>query len=76
MNPVRQSMQSSQTLLSARLRPFVWRLRLRDTLQVLQRTAYLPGVGFIAVQVIGRLSPIPHLVWWSCLPLALWLLGL
>lgn len=69
-------MQSSSTLLHTRLRPLAWRLRLRDTLGWLQRTAYLPGVGFILVQAIGRLVPIPNLVLWSLVPLVAWVLGL
>ncbi|CAA9394122.1 MAG: hypothetical protein AVDCRST_MAG93-9877, partial [uncultured Chloroflexia bacterium] len=69
-------MQSSNTLLHTRLRPLAWRLRLRDMLGWLQRTAYIPGVGFIALQGIGRLVPIPHLLWWSFAPLVVWLLAL
>ncbi len=69
-------MISSQTLLHAHLRPLAWRLRLRDTLALVQRTAWVPGAGFIAIQLVGRLVPITRLAWWSLLPLALWLLGL
>src|SRR5687767_5159585 len=70
------TMQASQTLLHTRLRPFAWRLRVRDTLQLFQRSAFIPGAGLIAVQIVGRLVPIPNLLWWSLLPVALWAVGL
>jgi len=69
-------MQASHLTLRRTLRPLAWRLRVRDTLALLQRTAYVPGAGFIVLQIVGRLLPIPHLLWWSLLPLALWLIAL
>src|SRR5262249_52757505 len=58
-----------------RLRPMRGRLRMGDTLLFASRTLWMSLAGFALVQVAGRLVPIPHLLAWSMLPPALWLLA-
>ncbi|PLS80506.1 MAG: hypothetical protein CYG59_07515, partial [Chloroflexi bacterium] len=69
-------MASTTFDLQRHLRPLQRRLRLRDTLALAQRSAWLPGTLCVLVQAVGRLVPIPHLVFWSLAPLGLWLAGL
>ncbi len=69
-------MQADRSALYLRLRPFAWRLRLRDTFGYAQRTAWFPGLGLVALQLAGHLLPIPHLNWWSWLPALVWLGGM
>src|SRR5690349_4972962 len=68
-----ETMASMTLDLYRRLRPIQRRLRLRDTLGLAQRTAWLPGTLCVLVQALGHLVPIAYLVWWSLLPLVLWL---
>ena len=65
-------MASTTYDLQRRLRPIQRRLRLRDTLQLAQRTAWFPGTGFVLMQAIGRIVPIANLLIWSLAPLVVW----
>src|SRR5262245_49653264 len=59
-----------------RLRPMAARLRLRDSLLLASRTLWLGTLGFLLVQLAGRLVPIPNLLLWSLVPPLLWLLAM
>src|SRR5947207_677215 len=62
--------------LQRRLRPMALRLRLRDTLLLASRTLWVGLAGGALVQVAGRLLPVPNLLLWSLVPLALWLVAM
>src|SRR5262245_60102995 len=59
-----------------RLRPMGARLRLRDSLLLSSRTLWGGLAGFAAIQLAGRLLPIPNLLLWSLIPPTLWLLAM
>ncbi|MDW8212748.1 MAG: hypothetical protein RMJ55_04270 [Roseiflexaceae bacterium] len=60
--------------LQQRLRPMALRLRLRDTLWFASSTMWIAALASLAIQIAGRLFPIPGLLWISLAPLALWIL--
>ncbi|MGB9752143.1 hypothetical protein, partial [Roseiflexus castenholzii] len=60
--------------LQQRLRPMALRLRLRDTLWFASSTLWIATLVSLALQIAGRLFPIPGLLWISLAPLALWAL--
>ncbi|MDW8144715.1 MAG: hypothetical protein RMJ48_00195 [Roseiflexaceae bacterium] len=60
--------------LQQRLRPMARRLRLRDTLWFASSTLWIAALASLALQIAGRLFPIPGLLWISLAPLALWAL--
>jgi septal ring factor EnvC (AmiA/AmiB activator) len=51
------------------------RLRLRDGWRWLQRSAWIPALGALLIQLIGRLLPVERLDLWSLAPFVAWLLG-
>jgi len=51
------------------------RLRLRDGWRWLQRSAWVPALGALLIQALGRLLPIERLDLWSLAPFAVWLLA-
>src|SRR6266508_2719288 len=59
-----------------RLRPMRSRLRLRDTLLLASRTLWIGMLGFMLVQIAGRLLPIPNLLILSLVAPALWLVAI
>ncbi|GAC1550857.1 MAG: hypothetical protein NVS2B7_26950 [Herpetosiphon sp.] len=67
-------MYATPSLLQRRLKPFGRRLRLRDTVDGLQRTAWTPGLAMLLIQLAGHIVPIAHLTVLSTAPLAAWLL--
>ncbi len=60
--------------LQQRLRPMALRLRLCDTLWFASSTLWIAALLSLAIQLAGRLFPIPGLLWISLAPLALWTL--
>src|SRR5215217_1853505 len=67
---------STGEYIQRRLRPMRGRLRLGDTLLLASQTLWIGIAGFALIQLAGRLIPIPNLLLWSSLPLALWLLAM
>jgi hypothetical protein len=58
--------------LDERLAPYGRRLRLRDGVEVGQRTLWFAGVAAVLVQVAGRVVPIKGLGWWTIAPVVGW----
>jgi hypothetical protein len=58
------------------LERFSRRLRWRDGLTLMQKTAWAPCLVALFIHLIGRLLPIPNLFYWMLLPFTAWLLGL
>jgi hypothetical protein len=51
-------------------------LRWRDSLLMLQKTAWLAFAAGLLIHLAGRLLPIPNLVLWMLIPIPAWLFGL
>lgn len=60
--------------LEAYLIQFRRRIRLQDTVGLLQTTLWVPAVLAIAIQLTGRLIPAPNLSVWTAAPLPVWLI--
>ena len=56
------------------LSQFRRRIRLQDTLAMLQTTLWIPAALAIAIQIIGRLIPVPDLAVWTVIPFPVWLI--
>jgi hypothetical protein len=51
------------------------RMRLRDGLELAQRTFWLAGAAALVLLIAGRIFPIEHPWRWALVPIALWLVG-
>ncbi|MEZ4836830.1 MAG: hypothetical protein R2873_33365 [Caldilineaceae bacterium] len=49
------------------------RLRLRDGWRLAQRTLWIALAVAVFVQIIARLWPVDNAIWWTLIPLVLWL---
>ena len=55
---------------------FSRRLRWRDGILLVQRTAWMPFLAALLMHMVGRLLPIQNLILWMLIPFPTWLLGL
>ncbi|MFO7624108.1 MAG: hypothetical protein R6V73_07135 [Anaerolineales bacterium] len=65
-----------QSELEQLLKRFSHRLRWRDGISLVQRTAWAPILAALLIHLIGRLLPVQNLIVWMLIPLPVWLLGL
>ncbi len=56
------------------LRPLSIKLRINDGLVLASRTLWLALTVCVLVAAVGWLTPIPNLIWWALVPIALWLM--
>ena len=64
-----------QSELEQLLKRFSHRLRWRDGISLVQRTAWAPILAALLIHLAGRLLPIQNLIVWMLIPLPAWLLG-